>query len=180
MAEEDPFASIMELCEPTSSQEFPLRPVTLDTWDASSDEELSSPAPAASEATDHHLSPPRVRASEDEPVEKRVRVEQPEAEIEVIEIEDSDSDESVEIVGEKRSDTNLDGRISEELLQLKRMLKGKEKVQEKRGLMELLDDLKAIIVEEKKDEGGDADILKTAVKKGMKLPPVHWWPPQGF
>lgn len=188
MEKEDPFASMMELCEPTASQEFLRRPLTLDTWEDFSDDEFSSPA--ASEATaivmysvpgtpcsDHRLSPARVRVSEDEAVGKRVRAEQP---IEVIEIEDSDSDESVAIIGEKRSDENMDGKISEELLRLKKKMKGKEVVQEKRGLLEMLEEFAAVIGERRKDEGGEADILKTAMRKGMELPKVRWWPPEGF
>lgn len=174
MEKEDPFASMMELCEPTASQEFPRRPLTLDIWEDLSNE----PSPAASEATaivmysapgtpcsDHRLSPATVRVSEDEAVGK-----QP------IEIVDSDSDESVAIIGEKRSDEN----ISEELLRLKKKMKGKEAVQEKRGLLEMLEEFAAVIGERRKDEGGEADILKTAMRKGMELPKVRWWPPEGF
>lgn len=170
MEKEDPFASMMELCEPTASQEFPRRPLTLDIWEDFSNE----PSPAASEATAIVMYSAPVRVSEDEAVGKRVRAEQP------IEIEDSDSDESVAIIGEKRSDENRDGKISEELLRLKKKMKGKEAVQEKRGLLEMLEEFAAVIGERRKAEAGEADILKTAMRKGMELPKVRWWPPEGF
>lgn len=70
--------------------------------------------------------------------------------------------------------------------QLPPSLKGKEKEAvgdwekwEKKGLLELLDDLKAVLEDTVEDNSKEVDIVETVKKKGGTFPRPRWWPPEG-
>lgn len=70
--------------------------------------------------------------------------------------------------------------------QLPPSLKGKEKEVagdwenwKKKGLLDLLDDLKAVLEDTEEDDSKAVDIVETLKKKGATFPRPRWWPPEG-